>query len=270
MARGRFYSVVRPGSYIREELERRGPTPISDLHKGYDFTWMGTRITRRSAKATTHPRYQSFLRYVHLFKQLGLVELVLDPEGNPVEEPAWLPQLAKKRLYRLTSTGVATPSTADVWVNPWAHVRVAPPIRPPAPPPERPPRPPRRPPVKPAEEYLSDYLASAANVLPTLDACVDDPSKFRDLEAQLNELRAFAMGLRTRLRRSKPSGYEEVEVELGARITCITDSIGEFIPMARTRIRDAETAFAEGRTEAGNRQLMLFRTMIENIRECLT
>lgn len=126
MAKGRAASLVRPGPHIRIRLRDEGPLSPSDLHRSYDFACAGTKITRASRKASFHPRYQSFLRYIHLFKQLGLIEPVMVGRGRTRtyrEEEAMYPYLAPRHFYQLTDRGLALGNDSEFWSNPWPYAR---------------------------------------------------------------------------------------------------------------------------------------------------
>lgn len=128
---GRAASPYRPGLFIKEYLVEHEEGSVSDIYKGYcgslPIPAPKTPFAYRRKRSPFAPTYASFARYFHFFKQLGLVELVLDMEtGNPKAEPpgdvaeALWDKIQWKHFYRLTPKGALQ---IEMWQDPRSYFR---------------------------------------------------------------------------------------------------------------------------------------------------
>lgn len=108
---GRGASEHRPGlftkSYLQQFSEASCAVVFSALCENLrNINQMRVEIGEKTIRCCT---YNSFARYWHWFKLLGLIE----PTGET--EPAIYKFLKKRRLYRLTAKGLADQIT---WFDP--------------------------------------------------------------------------------------------------------------------------------------------------------
>ena len=118
--RGRSYSAVRTGLWIKSRLMVLGDASIAAMHREYKAYIKNQNLARSAKKQIRPPTYDSFLKYVHNLTKLGLVEPSGREEPLPNKRNTLLQIKAEEvvhsrmRFYRVTALGI---KDTDSWTN---------------------------------------------------------------------------------------------------------------------------------------------------------